>query len=684
MELQLSKHSVQKLKFVGESKSKQLKKIGIETIEDLLFHFPRRYEDRSNLKKISQLVPGEVETLRGKVTRVEIVKPRPRLNILKCYLSDGSDVIAAVWFNKIYLKKSLKRGTEIIVTGKVGGGIWGKEITVRDYEILSEQEELHSGRIVPVYPATEKVTQRFLRTLIWNALQKYCDNLVEVLPFSVRKKRKLASIGWAIKNMHFPDNFQVLEKARKTLAYEELFILQTALAKIKNNFQNAKGISHLTDNSTIIEFKRSLPFLLTGAQERVWKEIQEDMESASPMARLVQGDVGSGKTILAALALVKCCAGGFQGAMMAPTEILAEQHFLEFKKLLKPLGFSVELLVGSLTQGEKEKILEKIKTGTLDILIGTHTLIQEKVEFKNLGLVVIDEQHRFGVGQRSALKEKGYNPDMLVMTATPIPRTLALILYGDLDLSIVDELPPGRKEIITRYVAEKNRKKVYEFIKQQLKMGRQCYIVCPLIEESEKLDLEAAQTLAEKLQNQVFQEFKVALLHGKLKTAEKEKIMERFRDGEIDILVATTVVEVGVNVPNANIMVIEGAERFGLAQLHQLRGRIGRGKHQSYCILMGNPKSEESKKRLAIMTKTSDGFKIAEEDLKIRGPGEFFGTRQHGLPELKVANILKDQKILEYAKRDVSEFVAGRLQTTLEEKERIQNIILHNFNFKSL
>ncbi len=685
MRIRLDKIPIENIKNVGKKKSRYLKNLRINTVEDLLLHFPRKYEDRSNLKKISQLVCSEEETIMGKVQNINTMNPRPKLFILKCNLTDKTGEITAVWFNQLFLKKHIKLGTELIITGKISKGYWGKEIVVKEFEIVdSKKELLNSGRIVPVYPITDKINQKFLRTLIWYCINKYIDQVNDILPLYFRKNRKLFSIKEAIKNIHFPSDFENLKESRKTLAYQELFFLQFSLSLIKKNFKKSKGISHKKNNKVIKDFINNLNFNLTNAQNKVWKEINRDMENYYPMTRLVQGDVGSGKTIIAIIALIKCFSGGYQGALMVPTEILAEQHFLEFKKYVIPLGINVELLVGSMKKNKKLEILDNVKNNKIDILIGTHSLIQDSVIFDNLGLIVIDEQHRFGVGQRSLLKKKGYNPDMLVMTATPIPRTLALILYGDLDISVIDELPPGRKEIITRYVSEKNRQKAYQFIKKELIKGRQCYIICPLIEENEKIDLEAAQTLTEKLKREVFPDFTVEILHGRLNVNLKEEIMSNFRDGKIAILVSTTVIEVGVNVKNANIILIEDSERFGLAQLHQLRGRIGRGNYKSYCILMGKPKTYESKKRLNIMIKTSDGFIIAEEDLKIRGPGEFFGLKQHGFPELRVADIFKDKKLLKYAREDVLKILKEDSIISLKEEEIIKNFILENYSISSI
>lgn len=646
------KSPVQFIKHVGPQKAKQLAKLGINTVEDLLYHFPRSYEDRRLLKKVSQVVPGALETIQGIIIGLETSKPRPKLTIVKAFITDGSGTISAVWFNQEYLKRRLKLGARIIITGKISRNFGVLEIIVRDYEILSSGHTIHSGRIVPIYPSTEKLGQRFLRVIIRQALESHSGTIPEVLPEQVLRRRNLPSLPWAMEKIHFPDSWEEQKKARERLAYQELFLLQAALAVQRNKLKQANGISHQGKAELLSRFMASLSFQLTGAQQRVWQEIARDMETKYPMIRMVQGDVGSGKTVIACAALLKSVASGYQSAMMAPTEILAQQHFQEVRSRLEPFGVKVSILTSNISKKDKQVLLNKVAAGQVDVLIGTHALIQEEVQFKCLSLVVIDEQHRFGVRQRALLEQKGSNPDLLVMTATPIPRTLALTFYGDLDISIIDEMPPGRKPVLTRYVPEGKREQAYQFIRQELEKGRQAFVVCPLIEESDHLQVEAAIEMARRLEKDHFAQYEIGLLHGKLSQQEKERVISDFRKGHVQVLVATTVIEVGVNIPNATVMLIEGAERFGLAQLHQLRGRIGRGNYQSYCLLMGNPKTQEGKARLAIMTNTSDGFKIAEQDLKLRGPGDFFGTRQHGLPELKVADLVKDTTLLQWARED--------------------------------
>lgn len=668
---------VRYLKNVGPKRDALFHKIGVKTVEDLLEFYPWRYEDRRMLKKINRLLPGQVETVQGRIAQWEEFKPRPRLSILKIRLTDETGAVWAVWFNQQYLKKQLKPGSEILVHGKVERKFSETEIMVQDYEVLVGEDALAGSRIVPVYRTTGNLPQKAIRKIIFTAVEKYAAYVTECLPLSLREKYGLMEKKHALQAMHFPNSPEEQRAARNRLAFEELLLLQLGILAGASGTEE-KGIKHIKDESVWNKFKEILPFPLTAAQERVIGEIYRDMESDRPMARLVQGDVGSGKTVVAAAALYKAVLSGFQGAMMAPTEILAEQHFQSLSSLLGNQGVKVDLLTGRTSTKERGRILADLRDGKTGVLVGTHALIQDQILFQKLSLAVTDEQHRFGVRQRAALQSKGLSPDVLVMTATPIPRTLALTLYGDLNLSLIDEMPPGRKEVKTYAVKYNLEKRVFAFIEKELCQGRQAYVVCPLVEESEKIDLQAATELAEQLE-QIFSNFTVALLHGKMKSEEKEKVMAGFRSGEIQLLVSTTVIEVGINIPNATVMLIRDAERFGLAQLHQLRGRIGRGSFQSYCILMHNAKTKEARERMNIMESTHDGFKIAEADLTLRGPGDFFGTRQHGLPELKVAGIIDDAALLESARQEALAILEKDPKLILAEHREIRRLVQEKF-----
>jgi len=655
----LSSISIDSLKGVGRVKKRALNSLGISSVADILYHFPRKYEDRSNLKKIHELLPGSVETIRGTIVTREITRPRPRFNILKVVIYDGTSYLTVNWFNQgDYLINRFISGKDIIVTGKVKKDFGKLEMSAYDYEIVDGREEnLNCGGIIPFYPSTKGLSQRFLRSLIKYCLDNYLNDLHEVLPEEFIQTMNIPSLQWCIFKMHFPDTMQEQEKARMHLAYREFAFYQLGiLTRKKTIMKNGKVINNLM---LVQEYIRSLPFKLTKAQIKVWEDISKDLKSIRPMARLLQGDVGSGKTVIAAMSLIACCDSGFQGALMVPTEILARQHYLDLKESLGRLNLNVALLTGSLSQMEKKRTLELIAAGDIDIVIGTHAIIQDNVLFKNLGLIVIDEQHRFGVNQRLKLQQKSKNPNVLVMTATPIPRTMALTLYGDLDVSLIDEKPLDRGSVITKYVSEQNRNKLYDFVKKQINQGRQAYVICPIIEESEKLEIENAVKM-ENVLKEIFAGYSVSLVHGRMAPQEKEEIMGQFRAGNLNILISTTVVEVGINVPNANVMIIEGLERFGLSQLHQLRGRISRSKNEAYCFLLGDIKGQESKYRAKVMCETNDGFKIAEMDLKLRGPGEMFGTRQHGVPEFKVADLVADGKILEASRKHVKAFVENK------------------------
>lgn len=645
--------SIRYLKGVGEARAKLFEKKNIKTITDLLYFFPKNYEDRTKCKPIAQVSDGETVCIEGVVfAPVKEKWVRKNLTIQTMVLFDDSGNINAMWYNNKYLKNKFMAGEKYIFYGKIE--LKNGKKTILNPVFERPEEKKITGKIVPVYPLTDGLSQKIVQSAMEQAMESARD-LDDTLPDYIREKYKLAHIGYAMQNIHFPKTFDDYEIARRRFVFEELFILQLALNLQKMRVRREDG-NAFADINCVNDFLSKLPFKLTNAQNNALNEILRDMTEKHPMNRLVQGDVGSGKTVVAAGAMYTAVKNGFQAAIMAPTEILAAQHFETFSEFFKDTDINILLLTGSMTAKEKRLANEQILLGTADIIVGTHAIIQEKVEYKNLGLVVADEQHRFGVNQRAALAKKGAAPHVLIMTATPIPRTLALILYGDLDLSIIDELPPGRKPVKTYAVGENMRQRIFKFIEKNVDLGTQVYIVCPLIEETEKTDLQNAENLADKLRT-IFPKMKIGLLHGKMRAAEKDGIMNEFAEGRINVLVSTTVIEVGVNVPNANIMIIENAERFGLSQLHQLRGRVGRGKNQAYCVLFAHGNNEVTKKRMETMCESNDGFYISEQDLKLRGPGDFFGVRQHGLPEMKIANLFSDMDILKQAQKAVSDFM---------------------------
>jgi len=652
---------------VGSTQSRRLERLGVRTVKDLLYLFPRRYDDFSRLKTINQLRYGEEVTIIGVVWEARNQKTRRGVQLTKAIVSDGTGTVEAIWFNQPYLLRQLQQGRRVVLSGRVDQYLGRLTFQSPQWEPW-RGELVHTGRLVPVYPLTEGLTARRLRTFVKSVVDSLAPRMVDPLPASLLQSHRLVDLPTAIRQIHFPDDEDCLAQARHRLCFEELLLIQLGVLKQRFSWQQQPGRPMVVDQTLLDAFVNALPFTLTSAQRRVLREITDDLQQSRPMSRLLQGDVGSGKTVVALAAMLVAVANDMQAVMMAPTEILAEQHHRTLTALLQGVvdrapareemaahlasisRIRVGLLTGSLSQAEKEEQRRQITAGEVDVVVGTHALIQEGVTFGNLGLAIIDEQHRFGVAQRAALRQKGYNPHVLVMSATPIPRTLALTMYGDLDLSTIDELPPHRQEIITKWLAPLERERAYVFLRGQVEQGRQAFIVCPLIEESEKVATKAAASEYKNLQEQVFSDLRLALLHGRMSSADKESVMKRFREREFDILVTTPVVEVGIDVPNATVMLVEGADRFGLAQLHQFRGRVGRGEHESYCLLLADSPSFKAEKRLKIIETTQDGFVLAEEDLKLRGPGEFFGTRQSGLPDLKVAK-LGDTRVLEQARR---------------------------------
>lgn len=666
---------VRYIKGIGEARAKALSKLGITTLQDLIGYFPRRYEDRTMTRSIRELELGETVCVRAMIANDPVAsRISGGRTVVKARAVDDSGALDLTFFNQEYRKNSLHRGETYIFCGKVEGNLLARRMINPIVE--QEGQQVLTGHIVPIYPLTAGVSQNLLYKAVGQGLTACRHLLTDCLPDAVRQEHSLCHSGYAYENIHFPTDAEALNLARRRMVFEELFILSCGLQMLRSRRTDVAGPACAA--ADMEEFYRALPFPLTKAQRRAITEAVSDMRSGRPMNRLCQGDVGSGKTMVAAGCVWFAAQSGWQSALMAPTEILARQHYENLAPLFKKFGLRCALLTGSTKARERRDILENLALGSIDLCIGTHALLTEDVSYARLGLVITDEQHRFGVNQRAALGQKAENPHMLVLSATPIPRTLALIIYGDLDVSVMNELPPGRQKVDTFAVGESYRQRVEQFIRKQVEAGHQVFIVCPLVGQEDHIpdERKAAAAYAKKLREEVFPDLRVCLLHGKMKPKEKEKVMEDFAAGSGDILVATTVVEVGVDVPNATCMVVENAERFGLSQLHQLRGRVGRGQAKSYCILLSEHPSEETKRRLKVMTKTNDGFEISREDLALRGPGDFFGQRQHGLPALKIADLSCDMALLDEAQQAAKGWMAqdpelekpesGALRTRIE------------------
>ncbi|MBU1727485.1 MAG: ATP-dependent DNA helicase RecG [Candidatus Omnitrophica bacterium] len=675
--------SIQYLKGIGPKRAKAFAAVGIKTVEDLLYYFPRRYEDRTKFSPISKLQEGTFQTIKAQV----LVKGkrssfrRRGFSITEVIVGDETGKISCVWFNQPYLSEYFKVGQSVILYGRVQRYGAKLQMNSPEFELALEQEPLSTGRIVPVYSLPQRVGQRTMRALVKSALDEYLGQITDCLPYDIRARNNLLNLATSLISIHFPENESLRLKAFERLSFEEFFIFQLPLAMRKLNKKEKKGLIHKTEGKLIDDFLSNLTFELTASQQNVLKEIKKDMSGPLAMQRLLQGDVGCGKTVVAACACVIAAQGGYQAAFMAPTEILARQHYEKIKSQVSSLKSEVRigLLTSSVDIKEKENISKDICEGKIDLVIGTHALLEEGVEFCNLGLVVIDEQHKFGVGQRALLPAKGANPDVLIMTATPIPRTLAITLYGDLDVSVINEMPKGRLPIKTLYFNEDEKRKAYAIARMELAKGNQAFIIYPVIDESVALDLAGAKRMFQELKSSEFKGFRLGLIHGRLDEKEQKTIMASFKDRKLDALISTTVLEVGIDIPNATCMIIEHAQRFGLSQLHQLRGRVGRGEKESTCILIADSKTEESKARIEAMVNFNDGFRIAEEDLKIRGPGEFFGSRQHGLTELKIANPLTQMHLLKRAREDALKLIASDQRLELRPNIQLKQKILQRF-----
>lgn len=654
--------SVTALRGVGPKRSERLARLGVRTIRDMLYLLPRRYDDYSQMKPINRLEYGEEVTVIGKVGKADVRETRGGGSIFKAVLTDGTGSVEVTWFNQSYLAKKIRRGHQIVISGQVDEYLGRLCFTSPEWEPLRE-DLLHTKRIVPVYPLTEGISGKWLRRLMKRTVTYWSRRLPDYLPASVQQEEGLLDLEAAIVQVHFPDSQKWLKRARYRLAFDELFVLQVALLRRRHLWRSESGRPVSVDEGVLQDFVGSLPYELTRAQKRALAQILDDLRGDRPMNRLLQGDVGSGKTVVATAAMAATAAAGAQTALMAPTEILAEQHHQTVSHLLGQMSNSdvnVRLLTGSVVGQEREEVYTGLEDGSLDIVVGTHALIQKGVKLDDLALAVIDEQHRFGVRQRAALRQKGYNPHLLVMTATPIPRSLQLTIWGHLDVSVIDEMPPGRKPVVTRLILPAERERAYGFVSSQIEKGHQAFIICPLVEESDEVEAKAAVEEYQRLQRHIFPDLQLGLLHGRMRGEEKEATMARFAEGELDILVATSVIEVGIDVPNATVMLVEGADRFGLAQLHQFRGRVGRGEHRSYCLLVSGSSSSQAQERLQEVEATNDGFELARTDLDMRGPGEFLGTHQSGFSEAFLSmNLAKvtDMRIVEAAREAARRFL---------------------------